>query len=275
MPVVVQLNHPVPEHTPPRNLPDQEWNRKKHRRKFLVSRGRCVAAVNSAPVEHDLAFWGEWEPPSHVIGRWCDDDSLPRFLHRPFWSSPPRGGRQNTDPWVFGECFRYSNCGQRVAELRNLTRGSLILFGSTIDGNFVLDTAFVVRGPGRPFSSSRLARVADKAFRVCTLESLVTTCGRNNEFILYRGVTFEERRSFGGMYSFVPCRRADTGEMRFPRPSIASDYVEPIRWKRRPHASADLALADVVAEWKSIRDEVLKRCMLGISFETPQREKRK
>lgn len=273
MPVIVQLNHPEPEHRPPGDLPHQEWNIAKHRRKFLLSRGRWLSESNGTPLEGELTFWGEWEPPSCVIMRWVRDHSLPRFLHRPFWDRPPRGQRQNTDPWVFGKHFRYSNCGQRVRALRNLTPGSIVLFGSTVGGSFVLDTLFVVSSRGEAFSPFELPRVADPAFRICTLESLRSTCGRNNEFTLYRGVTFEERQRFSGMHSFAPCRRADADKMRFCRPRIQCDHVDPIRWKRTPHVSLELSFSEVAKEWERIRDKVLKAdCLPGISFDTPPYE---
>ncbi len=67
---------------------------------------------------------------------------------RPFWQVPKDGGwRQNTDPLVFGDHFLYSNCRQRQnGKMRDLAHGSLVLFGSKLGGQFVLDTLFVVDG---------------------------------------------------------------------------------------------------------------------------------
>jgi hypothetical protein len=150
---VVQFPHPGAEHHPG-NVQRQLWNTRNHRRKFLQSNGRCVGDVGP-PVEGELVFWGEWEAPSYVIKRWEREDSLPRFLHRPVWEHPTmQGPRQNTDPWVLGDSFRFSNCRQLTpkrnrSSLQSLPPGSLILFGSTIGIDFVLDTVFVVKDCNR------------------------------------------------------------------------------------------------------------------------------
>src|SRR5262252_3776069 len=153
-PVFVHFPHPGKEHDPGR-MTRQPWNTKsKHRRKFLRSPGRYVA-VDGSPSEALLAFWGEWEAPSHVIERWPAEADLPRFLQEPKWERPNVPGfRQNTDPWVFGDCFRDSNCHQlNQPGLRDLAAGSVILFGSTLGltstagPHFVLDTLFVVAVP--------------------------------------------------------------------------------------------------------------------------------
>ena len=103
----------------------QPWSTNpKNRRKFLRSPGRYVAPDGS-PAEAPLAFWAEWEAPSYVVQRWPEEDALPRFLQEPRWERPTiKGFRQNTDPWVFGDCFRYSNCHQLNQNgLRNLASG--------------------------------------------------------------------------------------------------------------------------------------------------------
>jgi hypothetical protein len=170
--------------------------------------------------QSDLVFWGEWEAPSYVIKRWEQKDPLPRFLHRPVWERPAtKGPRQNTDPWVFGDSFRFSNCRQLTPQrnpsaLQKLTPGSMVLFGSTIGGEFIIDTVFVVKdfcpfSPGKPPET-------DEAFRVCTVESLITTGNAAADpFTLYRGATYEA--PVNGMYSFVPCRRANADKARLSR----------------------------------------------------------
>jgi hypothetical protein len=65
-------------------------------------------------------------------------------------STSPAAHHQNTDPMVFGDAFYYSNCRQhnwrkppnhpKPSEMQNLDLGSLILFGSMVGGEFVLDT---------------------------------------------------------------------------------------------------------------------------------------
>src|SRR6516162_4277523 len=149
-PVFVHFPHPKTEHNPGRSS-RQPWNTSlEHRRKFLRNPGRYVTPVGSL-AEAPLAFWAEWEAPSYVIHPRLAEGDLPRFLQEPRWERPTtKGFRQNTDPWVFGDCFRYSNCRQlKQSGFRSLAAGSVILFGSTLglasaDGpRFVLDTLFV------------------------------------------------------------------------------------------------------------------------------------
>lgn len=91
------------------------------------------------------------------------------------------------------------------------------MLGSRLDNKFVVDTIFVVRDT-QPFILRQPPDI-DEAFRVCTVESLLTDadCG-GEKFVLYRGATYGD--PINGMYSFVPCRRADSAERRFARAPI-------------------------------------------------------
>jgi hypothetical protein len=82
---------------------------------------------------------------------------MPRFVHEPLmqWPADPRVRRKNADPFVFGAAFLYSNCRQFTlkrtpSRMQRLAPGSLALFGSTLDGCFVLDPAMVI-GSAEPY----------------------------------------------------------------------------------------------------------------------------
>lgn len=222
---VVHFPHPGLEHCPA--VPEMPWNSGDHRRKFMLSPGRFIDAEDH---QHDdnLVFWGEWEAPSRIVRRWPKEGSLPQCLHEPHWDDPQtEAPRQNTDPWVFGDEFLYSNCRQLTKQkkipnaLQRLEPGSLILFGSTINHNFVLDTALVVRERGPSFVPSRQPDLAvSDAFRVCTLEALATGDGpyAAASFTLYRGATVADQVE--AMYSFVPAVVHDGNGPRSPRPVI-------------------------------------------------------
>jgi hypothetical protein len=273
---VVQFPHPGGEHNPG-NVPRQSWNTGDHARKFLQSNGRYVAEDGSLG-DGALVFWGEWEAPSYVIKRWGPKDFLPCFLHTPVWERPAAGRtRQNTDPWVFGDSFRFSNCRQLTRKpmrkrtaLQMLTPGSLVLFGSTNKfGKFTIDTVFVVKD-SCPFSPGKPPET-DEAFRICTVESLLATGNADDPFTLYRGATYEA--PVNGMYSFVPCRRADADRARFPRPSISlsRDYVNPSSKQAPRGATNPRSVADVREQWEDVRKQVLDAgCLLGVWFSTPQ-----
>lgn len=74
-------------------------------------------------------------------------------------------GIQNTYPYVFGDNFLYSNCRQndRRGPLRTqrLAVGSLILFGSQLAREFVIDAVFVL-GQAQP----QPAAIVDKLIGV-------------------------------------------------------------------------------------------------------------
>jgi hypothetical protein len=270
-PAFVQFPHPGTEHNPGKSN-RQPWNRCDHRRKFLLSDGRYVAGDGSV-CEAPLVFWGEWEAPSYIKTKWLRNGPLPRFLHVPVWEQPADSDpRQNTDPWVFGDCFRYSNCKQASqSALRRLAPGSIVLFGSGSrrDDTFVIDTVFVV-GDACPFSPVEPPET-DDAFRVCTIESLRTSGDAGNRFTLYRGATYEA--PINGMYSFVPCRRADREKVRFSRPSVALPlcYVNPTSTQSPNGAGRPRAVAEVREQWEIVREQVLKAdCLLGVHFSTPR-----
>src|SRR5207253_1444740 len=106
--------------------------------KFLLTRGEYLLGHDR--VAGRVAFWGEWEPPSRVTDLYPTRNGLPRFAHEPFVEDRPTyRGLHNTDPFVFGPQFLYTNCqqytnhGQTPTQLRWLDRGSVILFGSCMD----------------------------------------------------------------------------------------------------------------------------------------------
>ena len=269
---VVQFPHPGGEHDPGGEL-HQPWNTGMHRRKFLCVPGHYVsgdASIASAA----LVFWGEWEPPSKIIARWPKNGSLPRSLHEPVWEYPTmQGERQNTDPWVFGYSFRFSNCRQltprqKRSALQKLTEGSMVLFGSTVGGQFVIDTVFVVKDSCL-FSPSNPPET-DEIFRVCTIESLLTTGDADSPFTLYRGATYEA--PVNGMYSFVPCRRADITNVRFPRPYVSlPGYVNPRSAQAPKGAKSPRSATEVREQWECVRQQVLDAgCLLGLRFSSPR-----
>lgn len=133
--------------------------------------------------------------------------------------------RQNTDPFVFGEAFYYSCCKQRKKENNKCTyvktkmcfldKGSIIIFGSTINSCFLVDTVFVV-GDSKPYKVSNyqsdLNGFIPKDYDQIMGFSLWNS---NDEFVCYRGAT--PGNPVEGMFSFVPCRTTVDGIVGFPR----------------------------------------------------------
>jgi hypothetical protein len=272
----VQFPHPGGEHNPPTD--DMPWNTGHHRRKFLVAPGRYLDGDDQLG-EADLVFWAEWEPPSRVECRWPAAGRLPRALHRPYWGEPTRRVRQNTDPWVWGDRMIYSNCKQvfgpqrRPTSMQRLTCGSVICFGSTIDGEFCADTVFVVASaePWVPADAGDLD--VDDAFRTCTAGSIAA--GRRDAHLsltLYRAATVQD--PVEGMFSFVPARRAEAEEPRFARPPIRlpgfinSSSRQSTWGSRRP-----LPMDTLRDAWEAVRHQVLAAdLLLAVRLHTPNRE---
>ena len=271
---VVQFPHPGSEHRH-HGSHAMPWNHGMHRRKFMVASGLALDA-SSRRVDGEFAFWGEWEAPSRVVARWPCQSALPQQLHRPFWHRPADDTiRQNTDPWVFGRTFRYSNCkqirGGRPSALQRLTRGSVLFFGSMVAGAFVLDTVFVVDSATQFVPG--LHKDADEAFQICTVESLITDGLSGNSLTLYTGATFEN--PVNGMFSFAPCRPFSP-DPRFERPAlILPGHINPANGQAPAGVSQARATepATAHAAWQETCQQVLAAgLMLGVSFHTPGRE---
>ena len=269
---VVQFPHPGGEHVlgSGGRMP---WNTGRHGRKFLRSAGRSVDAQGRAG-NAALVFWGEWEAPSRIVRRWPWEGQLPRELHVPVWERPATlSYRQNTDPWVFGETFRYSNCKQLTyrqnpSALQALTPGSVILFGSRLYGEFVLDTVFVVK-QAEPYVPHDPPDT-DEAFRVCTIDSVITDGRGDYPFTLYHGATFDE--PVAGMFSFVPCRDAARTDARFARPVVSlPGHINPASAQSPSGATRPQTVEQAFERWRSVCEQVFQAgCELGVSFDTPR-----
>lgn len=151
--LIVQFTHPGGEHSPDRGKSVKSWNTGGHKRKFMLANGDCIE--NNQLVENkQLLFWGEWEPDSEIITIFKNKKGdYPSYLQKPILQTLPNCARQNTDPYVFNNHFYYFCCKQTtkkgITQLARLAKGSIILFGSTINQNtpyayFALDTVFVV-----------------------------------------------------------------------------------------------------------------------------------
>lgn len=111
----------------------------------------------------ELFAWGEWEAQSELLRPLGGSraDGYPQHLWRAYYTVPVDGrydGLRNTDPFIFGSRFLYSNCQQPSRPgLRSLGRGSVIAFGSYKTRQWVLDTVFVVAG-SVPYTASQADR---------------------------------------------------------------------------------------------------------------------
>jgi hypothetical protein len=285
----VQFIHPGGEHKPDHGS-IKEWNRSAHRRKFLKQPGRYVS--EGRIIESEILFWGEWEPESEVQKIDNPIDKGPHFIHEPYYILPESyQGLQNTDPFVFGQVFHYTGCQQRTivgpTQLRYLSRGSVILFGSCEDRDaFVLDTVFVVDHwieHSRASHSGVLAGAISHEYDEVAIspwyqEPLASSkscspAGSQETWRLYFGVTFE--KPLEGMYSFFPCRPYETKCRGFARPRISLPGAITNTLNQGKKLTEQSNLDRLKLLWSKVVEQVQERgLVLGVYAEMPERRPR-
>jgi hypothetical protein len=223
-----------------------DWNRGPHARKFLRADGQYVS--NGTVRSGRFAFWGEWEPQSRVVETFPDSTlGEPGWLHEPLWEVPAhRQLLQNTDPLVYGDQFLYTNCRQgRNSKLRELAPGSIVVFGSKLGGEFVLDTVFVVDGIGERFEQASPGDIrCDDWVRAVVFDPLSRRPRQSpHPFRLYRGRSYGDAQD--GPFSFVPCRAYESEKLAFARPAVRLPrrWIEPdlaLGAKATPATASDL-----------------------------------
>ena len=235
---VVQFIHPGKEQTSVQRgwcqwnsavRSDKAWP---HRRKFLLSQAAYLRrSVTSKSETGKIGFWGEWESPSYALEVRKQGIDFPQFYHLPALYEPVSyEGLLDTDPFVFGKRFLYNGCQQHTAHnrpggavetfLRRLAVGSMILFGSSVRGRFVLDTVLVVSDykdyPNGVFTE--LQGLVPKEYYAIALHPQARGNKTVDSFRLYRGAMLES--PVAGMFSFVPCSPAQGIRFGFVRPNI-------------------------------------------------------
>ena len=260
----IQCSHPGREHVPDGDG-GKSWNKRNRsqRRKFMQFRGEWVEPEGERRTG-DLAAWGEWEPESDLIRELQQPDGdaqYPRYLWRPYYIlKADYLGLHNTDPFIFGERFLYSNCGQGSKPgLKHLGDGSVIAFGSgrIIDGvrRWTLDTVLVVKDSvdyPAPELVAALDQGLPEAFLVAT-GGLLTASGR-----LYRGATPDD--PVDGMFSFFPAITAG-GDTGFPRPCIdlEAGYFNPRSWQAPKGVVLHRSTGELRGIWESLVSQVRAR----------------
>lgn len=273
MPKVIQFIHPGGQYAVKKFFKTGNlfpWNTKDyHRRKFLEAMGQYAGSSGLSPIQ-PLRFWGEWEPESvlsPITPSPQKQKDYPNAIHIPklildpktgipqAFSTSPKAKHENSDPLVLtGDTFYYSLCqqsklykGQQIPTVLNsLDRGSLILFGSHIEGTngtgyFALDTVFVVdeykaytiptcvadlNGFVPPHYLEIMTFLKKPATKQKDCIPSGGSCVPPNAFPLrcYRGATFST--PVNGMFSFVPCKLSTSGG--FGRLALTSSTIPDI-----------------------------------------------
>lgn len=290
---VVQFLHPGGEDKRGEGE-EKSWSKggRGHHRKFIVQSGKCLSgARGQTAYEGAICFWAEWEAEAEVEPVHSTEPNGPTCRFYPFWRRPlSYAGLMNTDPFVFGEHFYYSNCQQsHLPGLKKLERGSVILFGSCIGREFALDTVFVVADQVEvelTADTYETLRVSD-TFQSVTLRPLFEhgpscdgPCGHTgaadgvHAYRLYHGAPPD--KPVEGMFSFFPCLPAESGRA-FARPSIGlgAGFVDHFNsalteGAKGCRAGAVVPIAAAKGAWQLVVDQVLERQLqLGVYAQLP------
>ncbi len=265
----IQLNHPGNEmsfkigkgYHKVNDLIIREWNDEKvHFRKFIRNEGNFLAKLDTLPLKSKLLFWGEWEGNSIFTPFEEDKGKKPNGIHVPFHSILNRGC-QNTDSYVYGDNFKYATCSQS-GKLTKLDSDSLILFGTTKDNGFELDTVFVVKE--NETAQNVLVNNGLNYTKVYFEETLVPlipdyyNSGKN----IYHGQTWWGNKDY---FSFVPCKIDNN--IGFQKALL---QIPPMSKQKVGHPYKHLDKMTHLELWKHIVAEVLNQGFcLGIRFSEP------
>ncbi len=255
------------------------WNRSKingkdnpHKRKFIEFNGNYISDLQNLQEKADvLRFWGEYEGFSEFellnISSDIEYWNNPYAVHRPFFYY--YNGEQNTDPYVFGNEFYYAVC--KKENLRDLQIGDLVLFGSEFgkrdSAKFHLDTLFIIKDEIKIDLSK-----FDHIYVESTLKRLDTQGCCPKVKSVHRGLKFTDVKNRSNpIFSFVPCKPANAGNISFGRPIIdTKKYGDLLRvpGAYTGYKSSKLVNETVENLWNKIATDILNQgYYLGTHFE--------
>jgi hypothetical protein len=274
----IQFIHPGSEHVP-RTDGRCDWNptTKEHGRKFLVSMGTYLSTARSEPERAELMFWGEWEPPSvHNPIPEVKQGFPTSFAHPLLEKRTDFYGLHNTDPFVFGDKFYYTNCkqwrGSGKTQLRHLAEGTVILFGSHKAGKFLLDTVFVVASYRdhslTDFGSGQLKQLLPPTYFDVTMRPTYSSEeNRSLTFRLYEGAA--PTSPSNGMFSFFPCLPFSRSGA-FSRPPIRIDGLITQSLRIGQRLNRGQSAVQIRNGWQAVVEQVLGHGLaLGIRADMP------
>lgn len=279
----VQFSHPGREHKPDPGG-GKGWSTLYcgHARKFMEFRGKWIGEDGTAG-SGNLRAWGEWEAESDLVrelNQPGQDSLYPHYLWRPYYV-PRDNYRQlhNTDPFIFGDRFLYSNCKQQTtSSLVHLGRGSIIAFGSgrkvAGERKWALDTVLVIAD-----SLTYVARDARQALADAVPEAFLTVTGGpiadngRGSFRLYMGAT--PGNPVEGMFSFFPAMPAH-GDTGFPRPLIdlPDEHFNSRNWQAPQGLRKECTSEKLRWLWERLAAQVHEAgLVLGTHATLPERRK--
>lgn len=287
---IVQFHHTGKEAIPIDNSNRMGWNNNvNHARKFIKSNGNFIDNSGKLVEEKDLTFWGEWEAQSNFERLKNNKRRYPKFLHKPFLDPSKPEMLHNTDPYVFGYAFRYIICLQPsfYKKLTNLKENSIILFGSSIDKRFCLDTLFVVSHKFKNYNFKNVEKLFGKdkgQYYYASVNPLcgklrgkiadeVASCGSKaqiQDYTYYEGVNFNNKNDYQGVYSYAPAKIYDNKESKyiFKQPELDLDFLIPTQ--TQSINTKECSLNEIVDYWHLISEQISgKNLHKGVQFKSP------
>ena len=241
------------------------WNTAEHKRKLLSN---VITYVDEKGITRKQKgyFWGEWEPQSIVDVKTCNNKKY--YVHIPCYPNPKtiKGSSNkskncsgyndllNTDPYVFGDYFIYSNCLQKAHKnvLQHLIENDIIIFGSHKDHGFLVDTVFVV---------DKKVEIKDcsTCFRIATGNQI-----KKDGYIIYKGKTYNKDKP-EDIYSFFPC-----SDNPFDRPKLDLIYINKIKTRDVYYIHNNSHALTSKEVWRDIKKQITDNGLLiGIKAEEP------
>lgn len=260
------------------------WNNDGHKRKFMCHEGWYLEnmgnSFNPIPQKGEFYFWGEWEAQSEFLltgNQFSTQPSIPHAVHKPIFSNRGKGVK-NSDPFVFGEHFYYTNCKQSKEKagkiLLNLPAKSIILFGSERNKtDFVIDTVFVVNSKETVADYKKQPTLYPQMLRDVTLD---LNEGLEDRHFLYKGMMYdfctEKPRNEADIFSFIPCK-IDCGITGFERPVINWEKFglkKPGSYQVLKEIDFCINFSPKYEFWKLLVDDLLQQGFsLGLKLEMP------
>ncbi len=251
----------------------REWNNDIHYRKFIQHDSYFVNGLGDlSPTQEALYFWGEWEGYSFFKPfSKTDYRILPNGLHKLFHSTVIRG-LQNTDPYIYGEDFKYCVCKQK-GQLTSLVLDDLILFGTVLPklGRFYIDTVFVIKSHDissnvQMTSGAQYSQVYKEETLEQLNEYLKTPTFTNNNRVYHSKTWWDDKDYF----SFVPCKLS-YDNIGFERLFIELSN-QTFQLSSNPTGKSFLSNCPLSTKdlWKEIvRISIEQGFVLGIKFDEP------
>lgn len=250
------------------------WNRTAphHRKLIASSQANIIDANNKVLMQQEITFIGEWECCSSFV---LNGQNLPfNMIHTPIHSkhdaSIPKC--MNTDPFVFGDEFKWISCKQ-PADKSRINIGDIVIFGSytlkdrkvdmmLIDTVLVVDKVIVI--------DNFNPKLFGKCYNDVTIAHTNTV---GDGFYIVLGKMYDMTKSYeeNVPFSFVPCRRTNNGLMdklvldrHIPIAELAG---KPLRIGQN---GGHLGIDDNIAAWHDVVNLVRSAgCELGIFMPEP------